>query len=168
MHFNISPKEPPAPVIANIDAEFSIPSDIIDNLSSLLTLVKRVIDKNIPSKSAITGVPINEKNVFKVPSPKGAEGKSAIDFNAINTIGRSIGENECKAPGSFPYLFIKSSTLSSELDSIYILLATFLAYIIEAATEGIDIRSPTKITKPKLAPKVPAIAIGHGVGGTKQ
>lgn len=50
MHFNISPKEPPAPVIANIDAEFSIPSDIIDNLSSLLTLVKRVIDKNIPSK----------------------------------------------------------------------------------------------------------------------
>ena len=52
--------------------------------------------------------------------------------------------------------------------SIWIVEETFFAHTIATITAGMETKRPTRIVRPRSAPSVPAIAIGPGVGGTKQ
>ena len=87
----IAPKEPPAPVIARIPAELVTPSVI--HLSVFLDsdLGISVMAMKTPRIRATTGLPMKEKKFLTAPDPKGALGKSLIDFKAMRTIGRRIG-----------------------------------------------------------------------------
>ena len=154
--------------MARIPAELVTPSVIHFSAFSFSLFGISVMERNTPMISAITGLPMKEKKDFTAPEPNGALGKSLTDFSAIRMIGRRIGEKLCSAPGSWPYFSISSSTVYSGFAGMSILLETLLAYTSAEATAGMETRRPTRIVSPRSASSVPAIAIGPGVGGTRQ
>ncbi len=123
----IAPKEPPAPVMTRIEAEFKTPSHIQAKEFSFSETGMRVMATKIPIISAVTGSPIKDIKERKAPAPKGWDGKSATDFRAMRMIGRTIGAKLWTTPGSLPYFSISSSTVNSGLAGMSNLLATCFA-----------------------------------------
>jgi len=150
-------------------AELEIPSLIqLKEVPFFSDLGIKVTASPTPRIKAVTGFPIKSKKAFTCAAPKGVEGKSAIDFKAINRIGRRIGANDLRALGNFPYFSTRSSNDTSGFAGISNLLEIFNAYRYPTNMTGIEISKPTRITNPRSAFNVPAMIIGPGVGGTRQ
>ena len=87
------------------------------------------------------------------------------DFKTINKIGTKIGIEAFKALGE-SLISCSASSASSTLGVIIVFEAYFLANMIPTTKATILVGNPNAMTKPKSAPKIPAAAIGPGVGGT--
>ena len=164
------PNEPPAPVIKIIIAadKCDLPTQPVVESISLSNFFGRRKAKNTPISSAITGSPINPKKVLKIPVPNGFVGKSETDLKTISNRGMIIGIKAFNAEGASFIFSIMSSSLLSGCGSIKIFEANIEAKI-HAEKRVIELTAnQTMITNPISASKIPAAAIGPGVGGTRQ
>ena len=122
--------------------------------------------RNIPINNAITGSPINEINLTKLPSVLPPERFKTRDFIIISSIGTMMGIEDLNAPGASFNRELISASLISGFASIKVLAAYRLEKIITITRDSALIINPNIKTKPKSAPSIPAAAIGPGVGGT--
>ena len=152
-------------MIARIAALSVIPEETHERVLAFSCFGIMPIARNTPIRRATTGFPRKVKMFATTPVAPRMETTEAIP---IRMIGRRIGAKLWSVPGSFPYFFCSYSRVYSLLASIWMVEETFFAQMIATNTAGMETRRPTRIVRPRSAPSVPAMAIGPGVGGTRQ
>src|SRR5690606_41922988 len=102
LDFKILPKAPPAPVIKMIiPASFRESVTQSNRVDRFIFLLTNLRENKIPINNATKGWPKNTNISKSAPCPNGKDGYLAIDPNAMETMGSSIG---AKILGAFALL----------------------------------------------------------------
>src|SRR5690606_5614911 len=164
---NTVPKIPPAPVTMMIVAEsvsasLTQPSAESIFLSSFFGRNKHSAK---PTSSAMTGSPKKASTLPRYTCHPSAAKYMENDLPTISNMGTMIGSDELSKLGRWASVTPASSSISPGSTNTF--AATLWAKSNPAANVTPATIIPKPITIPRSAPRMPAAAIGPGVGGTK-
>src|SRR5690606_3638749 len=160
------PKIPPAPVTMIIVAE-SVRASLTQPSAESICLsnfLGRNKHRAKPTSRAMTGSPKKSRKPPKYTSHPSAAKYIANDLLTINKMGTIIGSDELSKLGRWASVMPICSSISPGSTNTF--AATLWAKSKPAPSATPDAIKPKPITSPKLAPRIPAAAIGPGVGGT--